>query len=70
MAKWALVIAGLKDLQRPADKLSLNQNLALAATGFIWVRANATELRSRGCQNGFELAALCRMNASRSQRRS
>lgn len=37
MAKWALVIAGLKDLQRPADKLSLNQNLALAATGFIWV---------------------------------
>lgn len=38
MAKWALVIAGLKDLQRPADKLSLNQNLALAATGFIWVR--------------------------------
>lgn len=46
MAKWALVIAGLKDLQRPADKLSLNQNLALAATGFIWV-SEVEMLRSR-----------------------
>ncbi|KAG7528194.1 hypothetical protein FFLO_06338 [Filobasidium floriforme] len=38
LAKWALVAAGLKDLSRPADKLSAPQNLALAATGFIWVR--------------------------------
>jgi hypothetical protein len=57
MMKWCLVIAGVKDLSRPADKLSLSQNLgelfrhstgtglaersalvALAATGFIWVR--------------------------------
>lgn len=37
-AKWALVIAGVKDLSRPAEKLSVPQNLALAATGFIWVR--------------------------------
>lgn len=37
VAKWGLVAAGIKDLQRPADKLSLTQNLALAATGFIWV---------------------------------
>jgi len=36
--KWCLVIAGLKDLARPAEKLSINQNVALAATGFIWVR--------------------------------
>ncbi|KAJ3572393.1 hypothetical protein NP233_g3114 [Leucocoprinus birnbaumii] len=36
--KWCLVGAGLKDLTRPADKLSVSQNLALAATGFIWVR--------------------------------
>ena len=64
--KWCLVAAGLKDLSRPADKLSVSQNvgayytcfmtvliihaklittfilpiaiLALAATGFIWVR--------------------------------
>ncbi|KAI5449634.1 Mitochondrial pyruvate carrier 2 [Naganishia albida] len=38
VAKWGLVIAGLKDLQRPASKLSVPQNVALAATGFIWVR--------------------------------
>ncbi|EJT97388.1 UPF0041-domain-containing protein [Dacryopinax primogenitus] len=38
MMKWCLVAAGLKDLQRPADKLSIPQNIALAATGFIWVR--------------------------------
>lgn len=57
MMKWCLVLAGVKDLSRPADKLSLSQNLgellryfagvglaersafvALAATGFIWVR--------------------------------
>ncbi|TFK75338.1 UPF0041-domain-containing protein [Pluteus cervinus] len=38
MMKWCLVGAGLKDLTRPADKLSVSQNLALAATGFIWVR--------------------------------
>ena len=38
MMKWALVVAGFKDLQRPADKLSFSQNLALAVTGMIWVR--------------------------------
>ncbi|GFZ44199.1 Mitochondrial pyruvate carrier 2 [Saitozyma sp. JCM 24511] len=38
MAKWGLVAAGVKDLSRPADKLSVSQNVALAATGFIWVR--------------------------------
>ncbi|KAH8119194.1 mitochondrial pyruvate carrier [Phellopilus nigrolimitatus] len=36
--KWCLVGAGLKDLGRPADKLSVFQNVALTATGFIWVR--------------------------------
>ncbi|KAI8138026.1 mitochondrial pyruvate carrier [Fennellomyces sp. T-0311] len=36
--KWALVFAGLSDLQRPADKLSLSQNLSLVATGLIWTR--------------------------------
>lgn len=36
--KWCLVAAGLKDLSRPADKLSVPQNIALAATGIIWVR--------------------------------
>nr|GAT44432.1 FMP43-protein found in mitochondrial proteome [Mycena chlorophos]GAT44433.1 FMP43-protein found in mitochondrial proteome [Mycena chlorophos] len=38
MMKWGLVIAGLKDLARPADKLSVSQNVALAATGLIWIR--------------------------------
>ncbi|XP_059153929.1 uncharacterized protein LOC131939559 isoform X2 [Physella acuta] len=36
--KWALVIAGIGDLQRPAEKLSIYQSLALAATGTIWSR--------------------------------
>ncbi|KAG6866622.1 Mitochondrial pyruvate carrier 2 [Blastosporella zonata] len=38
MMKWCLVAAGLKDLSRPAEKLSVSQNLALAGTGLIWVR--------------------------------
>ncbi|PVF93821.1 UPF0041-domain-containing protein [Serendipita vermifera] len=38
LMKWCLVAAGLKDLQRPAEKLSVSQNAALACTGFIWVR--------------------------------
>jgi len=38
LMKWCLVAAGIKDLSRPADKLSVSQNLALAGTGFIWVR--------------------------------
>ncbi|PGH07439.1 hypothetical protein GX51_01740 [Blastomyces parvus] len=36
--KWVLVLAGLSDLARPADKLSLTQNGALMATGAIWTR--------------------------------
>lgn len=38
LMKWCLVAAGLKDLSRPADKISVSQNVALAATGMIWVR--------------------------------
>ncbi|ORX36910.1 UPF0041-domain-containing protein [Kockovaella imperatae] len=38
LAKWGLVAAGVKDLGRPAEKLSVSQNVALMATGFIWVR--------------------------------
>lgn len=36
--KWGLVIAGIGDLNRPADKLSVSQSGALAATGLIWSR--------------------------------
>ncbi|KAI8814311.1 mitochondrial pyruvate carrier [Cladochytrium replicatum] len=38
MFKWGLVIAGLNDLSRPAEKLSLFQQTSLAATGLIWCR--------------------------------
>lgn len=31
--KWCLVFAGIGDLQRPAEKLSVMQSSALAATG-------------------------------------
>ena len=45
MMKWALVLAGIKDLSRPADKLSASQNFALGLTGMIWVRCvDADEL--------------------------
>jgi hypothetical protein len=37
-AQWALVIAGISDFNRPAEKLSLTQNGALMATGAIWTR--------------------------------
>lgn len=36
--KWGLVIAGLADLQRPAESISIPQTAALAATGVIWSR--------------------------------
>lgn len=36
--QWGLVIAGISDLSRPAEKLSLTQNGALMATGAIWTR--------------------------------
>ncbi|KAG8168299.1 hypothetical protein KVR01_003988 [Diaporthe batatas] len=36
--KWALVLAGVADFARPAEKLSLQQNGALTATGIIWTR--------------------------------
>jgi hypothetical protein len=36
--KWALVLAGVSDFARPAEKLSLTQNAALTTTGLIWTR--------------------------------
>lgn len=32
------MIAGLNDLRRPADQLSVSQSVSLAATGLIWSR--------------------------------
>ncbi|XP_069696004.1 uncharacterized protein [Periplaneta americana] len=36
--KWSLVIAGLGDLARPAEKISVPQSAALSATGLVWAR--------------------------------
>ncbi|XP_014854807.1 PREDICTED: mitochondrial pyruvate carrier 2 [Poecilia mexicana] len=38
MFKWGLVMAGLADMARPADKLSTSQSAVLTATGLIWSR--------------------------------
>ena len=38
MVKWVLVVAGLADLSRPAEDVSLPQSAALASTGLIWAR--------------------------------
>ncbi|KAG4301541.1 hypothetical protein PCANB_001813 [Pneumocystis canis] len=36
--KWALVLAGIGDMKRSPDKLSVSQNMALTLTGSIWTR--------------------------------
>ncbi|KAK9892499.1 hypothetical protein WA026_020489 [Henosepilachna vigintioctopunctata] len=36
--KWGLVVAGISDLQRPVETLSIPQTCSLAATGLIWSR--------------------------------
>ncbi|CAH0553872.1 unnamed protein product [Brassicogethes aeneus] len=36
--KWGLVLAGLADLNRPAESISKPQTFALFATGVIWSR--------------------------------
>ncbi|VDM66853.1 unnamed protein product [Strongylus vulgaris] len=36
--KWGLVIAGIADMARPANKLSVYQNSALMFTGATWAR--------------------------------
>lgn len=36
--KWGITFANIADLQRPADKISVPQQCAIAATGVIWSR--------------------------------
>ncbi|KAI8865885.1 UPF0041-domain-containing protein [Ramicandelaber brevisporus] len=36
--KWALVIAGISDINRPVEQISVAQQASLTATGFIWCR--------------------------------
>jgi mitochondrial pyruvate carrier 2 len=38
MCKWGLVVAGLADLARPAELLSVEQTVAIGSTGFIYSR--------------------------------
>ncbi len=38
MGQWSIVLAGVSDFARPAESLSLTQNVALTATGVIWTR--------------------------------
>ncbi|XP_041699891.1 mitochondrial pyruvate carrier 2 [Coregonus clupeaformis] len=38
MFKWGLVGAGLADMSRPAEKLSISQSAVLTATGLTWSR--------------------------------
>ena len=45
--KWGLVVAGFSDLQRPVEKLSGTQSLALFATGVIWTRWAGFVIRPR-----------------------
>lgn len=36
--KWSISIANIADLQRPPEKVSIPQQLAVTATGVIWSR--------------------------------
>jgi hypothetical protein len=38
LLQWCLVLAGVSDFARPAEKLSFTQNFALTCTGLIWTR--------------------------------
>ncbi|KAK6325590.1 hypothetical protein J4Q44_G00049320 [Coregonus suidteri] len=38
VCKWGLVMAGMADMTRPADKLSVSQSGVLMVTGVIWSR--------------------------------
>lgn len=37
-AKWSLSVSNIMDYDRPVEKVSLAQQMALTATGFIWTR--------------------------------
>lgn len=45
--KWSLVVAGINDIQRPVEKISGTQQIALFATGAIWTRWAGFVIRPR-----------------------
>ena len=38
MCKWGLVLAGIENLSRPAELISVEQTLAIGSTGFVYSR--------------------------------
>ncbi|XP_071993385.1 mitochondrial pyruvate carrier 2 isoform X2 [Engystomops pustulosus] len=70
--KWGLVIAGLADMTRPADKLSPAQSAVLTATGLIWSRYSLVIIPKNwslfavnffvGCAGGSQLFRIWRYN--------
>ncbi|PRT55764.1 Mitochondrial pyruvate carrier 3 [Wickerhamiella sorbophila] len=72
--KWSLVIAGAKDLNRPVEKVSGTQQIALTATGLIWTRwcmiikprnyLLASVNFFLGCVAGFQLIRVYNWNRS------
>ncbi|KAJ2779953.1 Mitochondrial pyruvate carrier subunit [Coemansia interrupta] len=76
--KWGLVIAGLGDLTRPADQISVKQQLSLAATGLIWTRWStiitpknyslATVNFFVGCTAAYQLARVAMNKDSSSEK--
>ncbi|XP_072278004.1 mitochondrial pyruvate carrier 2 [Pyxicephalus adspersus] len=70
--KWGLVLAGLADMTRPADKLSTAQSGVLMATGLIWSRYSLVIIPKNwslfavnffvGCAGGSQLLRIWRYN--------
>ncbi|XP_041437924.1 mitochondrial pyruvate carrier 2-like isoform X2 [Xenopus laevis] len=72
ITKWGLVIAGLADMTRPAEKLSTGQSAVLTATGLIWSRYSLVIIPKNwslfavnffvGCAGGSQLFRIWRYN--------
>uniref|UniRef100_U3JFU3 Mitochondrial pyruvate carrier n=2 Tax=Ficedula albicollis TaxID=59894 RepID=U3JFU3_FICAL len=70
--KWGLVVAGLADMARPAEKLSTAQSAVLMATGLIWSRYSLVIIPKNwslfavnffvGCAGGSQLFRIWRYN--------
>ncbi|CAB0044125.1 unnamed protein product [Trichogramma brassicae] len=49
--KWGLVIAGIGDINRPVENISLSQTFSLMMTGLIWSREITIAESARGVTN-------------------
>jgi len=59
--KWCLVAAGIKDLNRPAEKLSVSQNLGAPLVTSFWDMAPLTRPTFTVCsiiRHGLHMGAL------------